>query len=77
VIAFETMTFVETDMWARDVYREYVRCDKQSICRLCGSAKEIESCMCDAYTAQQCRLLNEYKAAVCPQTGGTRDERRA
>jgi hypothetical protein len=66
VLAFETLTFVETDVWARDVYRDYVRCDKQSICAVCGSANEVVTCLCDAQTAQQCRLLNEFKAAVWP-----------
>lgn len=63
VRAFETVTHLETDMWARDVYRDYVRCDKQQICVNCGAIRHEVSCLCDAARGETCPLLVEHKAA--------------
>lgn len=63
VTGAETLTHVEADMWARDVYRDYVRCDKQQICLECGEVRHEVSCLCDVRRAETCPLLLEWKAA--------------
>jgi hypothetical protein len=50
----ETLTHLETDMWARDVYRDHVRCHKQYVCEDCGAIREEASCLCDMKRADQC-----------------------
>jgi len=62
VTGVETMTAEEPDMWARPVYRDYVRCDKEEVCDVCGTVRHQESCMCDAARAERCKLLLEFKA---------------
>ena len=61
VTGFETMTAQEPDMWARPVYRDYVRCDKEEVCEACGAVRHQVSCMCDLPKAERCRLLLEFK----------------
>jgi hypothetical protein len=60
VTAWETLTDCpETDMWTRTVYRDYVRCDKQEVCEVCGKTRHDVSCLCDPAKAERCTLLNE------------------
>ena len=67
VTGFDTMTAEEPDMWARPVYRDYVRCDKEEICDACGAVRHETSCMCDLGKAEQCRLLLEFKSKAGPE----------
>lgn len=62
VTAFETVAHLETDMWARDVYRDYVRCDKRQVCDVCGAVRREVSCLCSPAQAASCRILNQYRA---------------
>jgi hypothetical protein len=57
VSAFDILELQEADMWARPVYRHYVRCDKQQVCGLCGTIRHVTSCSCDVARARQCALL--------------------
>ncbi|MEW6320256.1 MAG: hypothetical protein AB1635_04110 [Acidobacteriota bacterium] len=50
----EILTSQETNMWARVVYRDYVRCDTQQICEACGQARPVVSCMCDMERGERC-----------------------
>ena len=59
VTSFETLTFKEPDMWARDVYRDYVRCDKEDVCEECGKIRHEVSCLCDMARAERCALRRE------------------
>jgi hypothetical protein len=56
VTSFETLTLLEPDMWARDVYRDYVRCDKEDVCEVCGKVRRRASCVCDTERAEVCQL---------------------
>ena len=64
VTSAETLTLQETDMWARDVFRDYVRCDKEQICTECGKVRHQVSCHCDMAQAERCALLNEWRAGA-------------
>jgi hypothetical protein len=64
VTAWETVTGEETNMWARTMYRDYVRCDKEQVCTECGKVRHEVSCLCDTYKAEKCPLLLEQKARV-------------
>lgn len=64
VTGFETLTHLETDMWARDVYRDHVRCDKQQVCTTCGKVRREVSCLCDVHRAERCPLLQDFRAKV-------------
>jgi hypothetical protein len=50
----EVLESQETNMWARPVYREYVRCDKQQVCEVCGTIGDATSCFCDMARAERC-----------------------
>ena len=63
VTSFETLTFQEPDMWARAVYRDYVRCDKEEVCDACGQTRRQVSCLCDIKRAERCTLLREFKTS--------------
>ena len=56
----ETLTHLETDRWARDVYREHVRCQKEFICKDCGKVREEASCLCDMHRASTCPARLEW-----------------
>jgi hypothetical protein len=62
VAGFEVLRAEEPDMWARPVFRDYVRCDKQQVCDVCGAVRHEVSCICDLATGERCALLNEWKA---------------
>jgi hypothetical protein len=49
-------------MWARVVYRDYVRCDKQDICQVCGATRRKVSCFCDIERAERCTLRRAWIA---------------
>jgi hypothetical protein len=66
VSGFEILTLQEPDMWARDVYRDYVRCDKQFVCADCGAIRREVSCHCDMARGERCPLLNAYRADSQP-----------
>ena len=50
----EILTAQEPDMWARPVYRDYVRCDKRDVCDVCGAVRRDVSCMCEPAKGDQC-----------------------
>ena len=52
VTASEVLTGHETDMWARGVYRNYTRCDKQDVCEVCGTNADTRSARTG--TCQRC-----------------------
>lgn len=60
VTAVEIMTSEEPDMWARPVFRDYVRCDKEQVCDSCGAVRRQVSCMCDRTKGERCPPLLEY-----------------
>jgi hypothetical protein len=59
VTGFETLVQQEADIWARNVYREYVRCDKEEVCEVCGKVRHAVSCVCDPSRAERCAILLE------------------
>lgn len=63
VTAAEILTIQEPDMWARPVYRDYVRCDKEEVCEDCGKVRWAISCQCDMARGEACKLRREYLAA--------------
>lgn len=63
VTGYEVVRALETDMWARSVPRDFVRCDKEEVCEVCGKVRRQISCHCDLARGERCRLLLEYKAA--------------
>jgi hypothetical protein len=58
----ELMTAQEPDMWARPVYRDYVRCDTRKVCETCGEVRQEVSCMCDQSRGDQCAIRLEWLA---------------
>jgi hypothetical protein len=62
VTSWEVVTGEETNMWARVMYRDYVRCDKQEVCTECGAVRHEVSCLCDMAKGERCTLLNAYKS---------------
>ena len=52
----ELMMAQEPDMWARPVYRDYVRCDTRKVCETCGEVRRELSCMCDPSRGDQCAV---------------------
>ncbi len=62
VVAGETRLAQETNMWARTVEVEYVRCDKQEVCETCGAVRREKSCFCDLATAEQCAIYLAWRA---------------
>jgi hypothetical protein len=49
-------------MWARDVFRDYVRCDKEQVCEVCGKVQRRLNCACDMARAERCEILRDWKA---------------
>lgn len=64
VTSWEVVTGEESNMWARMMYRDYVRCDKEQVCEQCGETRHVVSCLCDTYKAEKCALLNAHKWEV-------------
>jgi succinate dehydrogenase flavin-adding protein (antitoxin of CptAB toxin-antitoxin module) len=62
----EILTAPDTNMWARVVYRNYVRCDKEDVCEVCGKVRRRASCMCDMERAERCPILLAWKAGQPP-----------
>jgi hypothetical protein len=62
VVAAETLTAQEPDMWARTVNRDYVRCDKQEVCDECGAVRHQKSCVCEAAHAERCIIYLAWRA---------------
>ena len=58
----EIMTAQEPDMWARPVYRDYVRCDKREVCEICGRVRRDVSCVCEPSKGDQCAIRVEWLA---------------
>lgn len=67
VTASETLTAQEPDMWARTVYRDYVRCDKSEECTTCGAVRHEVSCLCEAAKAQHCDIYLKWRERTRPQ----------
>ena len=49
-------------MWARVVYRDYVRCDKHDVCDVCGEVRRERSCICDMERGECCQLRQAWMA---------------
>jgi len=62
VVAAETLTAQEPDMWARTVNRDYVRCDKQEVCDECGAVRHEKSCVCEVAHAERCIIYLAWRA---------------
>ena len=62
----EIMTALESDMWARPVYRDHVRCDKRQVCDVCGTVRREVSCLCDPEKGEHCAIRLEYLAKSAP-----------
>ena len=62
VTSWEVVTGEESNMWARTMYRDYVRCDKEQVCNECGEVRHVVSCLCDTSKAEKCALLNAHKS---------------
>ena len=58
----EIITAHEPDMWGRTVERDYVRCDKRRVCKVCGTVRGEVSCLCDAARGEGCAIRLEYLA---------------
>ena len=71
VTSWEVVTGEETNMWARVMYRDYVRCDKQEVCAECGAVRHEVSCLCDMAKGERCTLLNAHKSGPPAPGGGT------
>lgn len=65
----EILTAQEPDMWARTVFRDYVRCDKRQVCTVCGEVRGAVSCLCEPEQADRCAIRIEYfaKKATAPR----------
>ena len=63
VTGAEVITAEEPDMWARPVFREYVRCDKQKVCAVCGTVRQEVSCLCDTAKADHCAIYQEWRSS--------------
>ncbi|MCC7032613.1 MAG: hypothetical protein IT179_07235 [Acidobacteria bacterium] len=60
---FEIRRGVETNMWARAVERDFVRCDTDEVCTHCGAVRQPVSCTCDFGRGETCPVLLEWRAA--------------
>ena len=54
----ETLTMSEMNIWCRVVDKPYVRCDKETVCEVCGKVGRQWSCFCDMAVAEHCKLRN-------------------
>lgn len=66
VTGTEVITAHETDMWARPVYRDYIRCDKEDVCERCGAVRREVSCLCEPAEAERCAIRREWIAQSGP-----------
>lgn len=62
VTGADIITARETDMWARPVYRDYIRCDTRKVCDTCGAVRHRVSCMCDRSRGEQCAIRLDFLA---------------
>lgn len=62
VVGSEFRESQDTNMWARPVYREYVRCDTRQVCAACGALGPTTSCFCDVVKAEQCEPRLAWRA---------------
>ena len=65
VVSAEILTMSEMNIWCRVVDKPYVRCDKETICQVCGEIGRQWSCCCDMDVAERCKLRNA-SVAECP-----------
>lgn len=56
VTSLEKLVRPATNMWARVVDEEYMRCDKEEFCIACGKVRRQVSCICDWELGEQCEL---------------------
>jgi hypothetical protein len=66
VASAETLTISEMNIWCRVVDKDYVRCDKQRVCEVCGTVGRQWSCVCDMEVAERCALRNACLAEAKP-----------
>lgn len=56
VSSFEILTRPAVNMWARVVDEQYMRCDKEDVCEVCGATRRQVSCICDLARGERCKL---------------------
>ena len=56
VTGYEILTRPATNMWARVVDEQYMRCDKEEVCEICGKVRRHVSCVCDLERGQECKF---------------------
>ena len=64
VASAETLTMSEMNIWCRVVDKPYVRCDKETVCDVCGKIGRQWSCFCDMGVAERCKLRNDCLAGA-------------
>jgi hypothetical protein len=64
VTGTEIVTSEEPDMWARPVFRDYIRCDKAQVCEVCGKVRHPVSCICDVPRGEVCKPRVAYLKQV-------------
>lgn len=64
----EIVTGQETNMWARVVERDYVRCDKHDVCEECGKVRHEVSCICDMERGERCAIRRAWIAESASAT---------
>jgi hypothetical protein len=57
VVSAEKLVSRDTNMWGRVVESEFVRCQKEHVCTVCGAVRPAESCRCDCAVAEECPVL--------------------
>jgi hypothetical protein len=67
LVSSEILTMPEMNIWCRVVDKPYVRCDKQSVCEICGKIGQESSCFCDMEVAERCTL----RKALVAQSAST------
>jgi hypothetical protein len=54
VVASECVTTYETSMWGVDRREDFVRCDKEQVCTVCGKTRREVTCLCGKEFGEHC-----------------------
>jgi hypothetical protein len=57
VVSAQKVVTRDTNMWGRVVESEYVRCQKEEVCSVCGATRPAVNCLCDKSVAEHCPVL--------------------
>ena len=49
----------DTNMWGRRVTSQYVRCQKEDVCTVCGEVRRDRNCICDTAEGDSCAIRLE------------------